>query len=92
MQEQQLDIIGAIVSEMRAALGEGVAPDSKWKDVEARLRQAWGGQAVYAKKTDIDIEARAKAIRDRYNTRNRLALQEEFSISKAQFYRILKGA
>lgn len=92
MQEQQLDIIGAIVSEMRASLGEGVAPEAKWREVEARLRISWGGQAVYAKKSDIDVDARAKAIRQRYDMRNRLVLQEEFGISKAQFYRILKGA
>jgi Mor family transcriptional regulator len=92
MQAQQFDILGAVFAEMRASLGEEVFSSATEKEIESRLRKAWGGQAVYVKKTNQDADARAEAIRSRYDMRNRLALQEEFGISRGQFYRILKGA
>lgn len=92
MQQQQLDIIGAIFAEMRATLGEASFPAALGREMENRLRLSWGGQAVYVKKSDVDFDARSVEIRQRYNGKNRLELQEEFGISRSQFYRMLKGA
>ena len=91
MQQHQLDIIGAIIEEMRATLGDDVFSANAGKQMETRLRLAWGGQAVYVKKSDVDTDARAVQIRQRYNGKNRLDLQEEFGVSRSQFYRMLKG-
>lgn len=92
MQEQQYDIITAILHEVRSELGGSIVSDDDERRLEARLRLQWGGQAVYVKKVAIDIEARAQAIRSRYNMVNRRELQAEFNISRGQFYKILKGA
>lgn len=88
---EQMDFIGAVMAEMRASLGNLLHTGTE-KEIETRLRSAWGGQAVYIKKSGIDMDARDRAIRARYNMRNRDELQREFGISKGQFYRILKGA
>jgi Mor family transcriptional regulator len=55
------------------------------------MRTTWGGQEVYIKKSSVDQEARALAIRTRYNLRNRRELQAEFQISRGQFYKIIKS-
>lgn len=88
---ENMDFIGAVMAEMRASLGSLLLTGTE-REIEARLRTAWGGQAVYIKKSCVDTEARDRAIRARYNMRNRDELQREFGISKGQFYRILKGA
>jgi Mor family transcriptional regulator len=60
------------------------------REIEDAMR-CTGGQEVYIKKSSVDLDARAHAIRTRYNLRNRLELQAEFQLSRGQFYRILKG-
>lgn len=91
MQEQQCDIITAILQKVRDELGGAIISDDAERDLEAELRLQWGGQAVYVKKVAVDVEARAQAIRSRYNMVNRRQLQAEFGISRGQFYKILKG-
>lgn len=91
IQEQQYDIITAILHEVRGELGGCIVSEDAERGLEARLRLQWGGQAVYVKKVAVDVEARAQAIRSRYNMVNRRELQAEFNISRGQFYKILKG-
>ncbi|UGQ45089.1 Mor transcription activator family protein [Massilia endophytica] len=92
MHEQQLDIVGAILAEMRATLGDAALDPKTERELEAKFRRAWGGQAVYVKKTGTDADARAEIIRARFNGRNREELQAELGCSRSQFYRLLKGS
>lgn len=89
--EQQPDIISAMFSTVRSALGGVIVSEEIEKSIEAKLRLDFGGQAVYVKKVAVDVEARARSIRSRYNMVNRRELQAEFGISRGQFYKILKG-
>ncbi|NGZ86421.1 Mor transcription activator family protein [Duganella aceris] len=91
-QEQQYDIVSAMIQEARALLGAEVLADDVVCKLEARLRRDWGGQAVYVKKIAVDVEARRQAIRARYNMTNRRELQAEFGISRGQFYKDLRSA
>jgi len=90
MQEQQYDIVTAMLQAVRDVLGDTFPEDAE-KILEQTLRQEWGGQAVYVKKTSVDVEARALAIRTRYNMANRRQLQAEFGITRGHFYKILRG-
>ncbi|SDH41243.1 MULTISPECIES: Mor transcription activator family protein [unclassified Duganella] len=92
MQEQQYDIVTAMIEQARALLGADALPDTMASELEARLRLEWGGQAVYVKKVAIDVEARRQAIRARYDMTNRRELQAEFGISRGQFYKDLRSA
>jgi Mor family transcriptional regulator len=91
MQSEHIDIVGCLVNMVGAALGLTVFTPEKQRQVDAMLRTQWGGQEVYIKKSDVDVEARAVAIRAKYNGRNRRELMVEYNISRAQFYKILKG-
>jgi hypothetical protein len=91
-QEQQYDIVSAMIHEARALLGTAVLSDDIVTKLEGALRLAWGGQAVYVKKIAVDVEARRQAIRARYNMTNRRELQAEFGISRGQFYKDLRSA
>lgn len=87
----QIDIVGDVLGAVRETLGPTSFPESAERAIEARMRVKWGGQDAYVKKTDVDVEARAIAIRTKYNMCNRRELMEEYGISRAQFYKILKG-
>jgi Mor family transcriptional regulator len=92
MQNEQVDIVGCLVNLVGATLGLAVFTPEKQKLVDSMLRTQWGGQEVYIKKSDIDVEARALAIRAKYNGLNRRELMIEHNISRAQFYKIIKGS
>lgn len=91
MQEQQSDIVTAMIQELTDVLGIAVVSEEVARTLEAKLRLDWGGQAVYVKKVAVDVEARAKDIRTRYNMVNRRELQAKWGISRGQFYKILRG-
>lgn len=85
------DIVGCFVSLVGATLGPSIFTPEKQRQIDAMLRLQWGGQEVYIKKSDIDAEARAEAVRAKYNGRNRKELMAEYNISRSQFYKIIKG-
>ncbi len=87
--QTQIDIVGDVLATIRATLGPEFFPCEMERAVEAKIRFKWGGQEVYVKK--IDVEARDKAIRARYNMCNRRELMAEFGVARTHFYRILKG-
>ncbi|MFC5551767.1 Mor transcription activator family protein [Massilia aerilata] len=91
MQSEHIDIVGCFVNLVGATLGLAVFTPEKQREIDTMLRTQWGGQEVYIKKSDVDVEARAVAIRAKYNGRNRRELMVEYNISRAQFYKILKG-
>lgn len=91
MQEQQYDIVSAMLAEAQALLGSEVFSADVATALEARLRLNWGGQAVYVKKVAVDVVARRRAIRERYDMTNRRELQAEFGISRGQFYKDLRS-
>lgn len=84
------DIICDLLEEVQVQLGSSaLSPEIKTK-LESRMRVRWGGQEIYVQKREKD--ARAQAVRTEYNGRNRMELQIKYGISRAQFYKILKGA
>ena len=91
MMHSENDIVGSFLDLVGATLGLDAFPLEKQRAVDAMLRHRWGGQEVYIKKSDVDAEARAEAVRGRYNGRNRKELMAEFNISRSQFYKIIKG-
>lgn len=86
------DIVGYFLSLVGTTLGLAVFTPEKQRQVDALLRTQWGGQEVYIKKSDTDVEARALAIKAKYNGCNRRELMVEYNIGRAQFYKIIKGA
>jgi hypothetical protein len=91
IQEQQYDIVSAMLAHAQEVLGPGVFSAEVAAALEARLRLDWGGQAVYVKKVAVDVVARRRAIRERYDMTNRRELQAEFGISRGQFYKDLRS-
>ena len=89
--QNEHDIVGAFVSLVGATLGLTVFTPEKQRMVDAMLRTQWGGQEVYVKKHNVDLEARAVEIKAKYNGRNRRELMLEYNISRSQFYRFIKG-
>ncbi len=89
--QNEHDIVGAFVNLVGATLGVGVFTPEKQRIVDAMLRLQWGGQEVYVKKHNIDPEARALAVKAKYNGRNRKELMLEYNISRSQFYRFING-
>ncbi|WP_414675218.1 Mor transcription activator family protein [Massilia sp. CFBP9026] len=69
----------------------GVFTPEKQRLVEKVIRSQWGGQEVYVKKQNVDLETRAVEIRAKYNGRNRRELMSEYNVSRSQFYRFIKG-
>lgn len=88
----QPDILASLLTAVHAALGGELLTVDQVRDIEDAMRNTWGGQEVYIKKSSVDQEARALAIRTRYNLRNRRELQAEFQISRGQFYKIIKSS
>jgi Mor family transcriptional regulator len=91
IQEQQCDIVTAMIQEVTEVLGAVVVSESVARALESKLRLDWGGQEVYVKKGTVDVEARALDIRTRYNMVNRRELQAKWNISRGHFYKILRG-
>lgn len=89
--QNEHDIVGALVSLVGATLGMGVFTPEKQRLVEKVIRSQWGGQEVYVKKQNVDLETRAVEIRAKYNGRNRRELMSEYNVSRSQFYRFIKG-
>lgn len=85
------DIVTSMLGAMRQILAGGVVTDDAERLIEQKLRLEWGGQAVYVKKVAVDTEARDHDIRTRYNGLNRLELQATWNISRALFYKIIRG-
>lgn len=91
IQEQQCDIVTAMIQEVTEVLGAVVISEAVAKALESKLRLDWGGQEVYVKKGVVDVEARALDIRTRYNMVNRRELQAKWGVSRGHFYKILRG-
>lgn len=83
------DIICDLLREVRTELGEQSVPKDVSERIEQRMRYRWGGQPIYIKVKDSD--GRSMAVRSEYNGRNRQELQQKYGISRAQFYKIIKG-
>lgn len=90
MQSEQIDIVSDFMRVISGTPGVAIAGDAA-KLVEATLRIRWGGQEAYVKKTAVDPEERARLIKAEYNGRNRRELQAHWGLSRAQFYKDLKG-
>ncbi len=90
--QTQIDIVADVLSAVREMLGPVDFPEATARAIEIRMRVKWGGHDAYVRKTGADIEARAIAIRTKYNMCNRRELMEEYGIGRAHFYKILKGS
>lgn len=91
MQSEHVDVVGHLIELVGATLGMDIFPIEKQRLVDSMMRLQWGGQEVYIKKSDIEPDVRAVAIRAKFNGRNRHELMLAYNISRSQFYRIIKG-
>lgn len=91
MQNEHIDVVAYFVSLVGATVGAAAFPPEKQKIVDSLIRTQWGGQEVYIKKSGVDLATRDRAIRAKYNGRNRRELMSEYNIGRAQFYSIVKG-
>lgn len=83
------DIICDLLQEVRAQLGDNVLTKDAAEKIESDMRYRWGGQEIYIQGRAGDL--RARNVRAEYNGCNRLELQAKYSLSRAQFYKIIKG-
>lgn len=83
------DIICDLLEEVQAQLGAAALSKETRTALESKMRVRWGGQEIYIQKRERDV--RAQSVRMEYNGRNRSELQAKYGISRAQFYKILKG-
>lgn len=72
-------------------LGADAVPELAAQKIEQRLRTTWGGQQPYVRRQETPKTDKGTLIRSEFNGRNRRELQEKYGVSKAQFYRFLKG-
>ncbi|MBS1188918.1 MAG: hypothetical protein H6R10_710 [Rhodocyclaceae bacterium] len=82
------DIIRSLIKAVQD-LGEATFTESVAEQLEQQLRLTYGGQSVYIQKVDRD--ARRDAVLRDFDGRNRKELCARYGLSKAQFYRMLKG-
>lgn len=83
------DLIRSMISAIQNLQGEGGFTDAVAEQIEQQLRMKFGGSSIYIPK--IDRDARRDAILREFNGRNRKDVCSKHSLSKAQFYRLLKG-
>lgn len=83
------DIIADFFAQVRMILGAQALPEPEARKIEQNLRCTWGGQPIYVRK--LESGSRAATVRAEFNGRNRAELQQKYGISKAQFYKYLKG-
>lgn len=83
------DLLADLFSLMRSIIDAHI-PASDEEKIKQLVRDRWGGHEIYVKKRDS--ETRASQIRNEFNGRNRIELQQKYGISKGQFYRDLKGS
>lgn len=70
-------------------IGEQNYTEAKGLEFKLNAMKLLGGEEHYIPK--IECDARRKAILKEFNGRNRKELCAKYSISKAQFYRFMKG-
>jgi Mor family transcriptional regulator len=83
------DLICFLIKTMQHALGENSFTENHAEQIELQLRKEYGGQAVYVSK--LDRETRRVTVLREFNGCNRKELCDKHNLSRAQFYRLLKG-
>lgn len=84
-----LEIIRDIIKMVQHAVKDNSFSESHAEQIEKQLMSDYGGLEIYIPKSDS--ESRRSIILKEFNGRNRKELCEKHSISKTQFYCILKG-
>jgi len=77
-----------LINTLRDKLGHDLFSDEKADEIKASIMRSYGGDSPYICK--IDPERSRKVLKD-FNGRNRDAVCRCYSISRSQFYSILKG-
>lgn len=83
------DIIKTMIEIIQNIHGDLTFTDAVAEQIEQQLRSQYGGQAVYIQKREGD--ARRASILREFNGCNREEVCARHEISKAQFYRMIKG-
>lgn len=83
------EFIQALIDAIQNIHGDLTFTDSVAEQLEQQLRSKFAGQAIYIQKLDRD--ARRDAVLRDFNGRNREEVCAKHQLSKAQFYRMLKG-
>ena len=84
------DLLRDIIKAVQHAFTENSFTENFAEEIEKQICRDYGGQALYLPKI-IDREERRAAILREFNGRNRKELCSKYELSKAQFYRALKG-
>lgn len=74
---------------LREVMGPDKFADSEALEFKLRIAREYGGSAIYIPKVDRD--ARRDAVLSEFNGKNRKEVCAKHNLSKAQFYRMLKG-
>jgi len=77
-----------LIDTLRSRLGHDVLTEEKTDEIKHAIMRRYGGDSPYICK--IDPERSKKILRD-FNGRNRDEICTRYSISRSQFYTILKG-
>lgn len=83
------DLILYMIGLLQHALGENSFTENVAEQVEHQVRSKYGGGTVYIAKHSSEV--RRKLVLRKFNGRNRNEVCDELGLSKAQFYRYLKG-
>lgn len=83
------DLIRYMIALLQHAFGENSFTENVAEQMECQVRSKYGGQAVYIAKRSSEV--RREQVLRKFNGRNRKEVCAELGLSKAQFYRILKG-
>lgn len=83
------DVLKFLTEAIRTTLGPQSFTDAHALQIELKVRCQFGGSAVYISK--IDHQTRRTAVILEFNGRNRKEICNKHGLSKAQFYRLLKG-
>lgn len=74
---------------LREVMGPERFSEAEALEFKLRISREYGGSAIYVPKVDRD--ARREAVLREFNGKNRKELCAKYGLSKAQFYRMLKG-
>lgn len=83
------DVLKFLTESVRTTIGEKNFTDAHALQIELKMRRQFGGSAVYIPK--FDHQTRRESIKAEFNGRNRKELCQKYDLSKAQFYRFIKG-
>lgn len=85
------DLVRDIIKAVQHAFQENSFSENFTEQIEKQIYRDYGGQELGYLPKIIDRAARRDAVLREFNGRNRREVCDKHGLSKAQFYRMLKG-